>query len=109
VHVVAPGSVTVETNSATVKAKTVTLDADDTTVTGALLVKGPLTFESGATGKHGGGTGSRAVIEIEGSAHFTGVVSADVDVQSQNVSLVKHPHQAQGEFAQTSKPLADGA
>ncbi|UXZ62856.1 phage baseplate assembly protein V [Burkholderia multivorans] len=109
VHVVAPGSVTVETNSATVKAKTVTLDADDTTVTGALLVKGPLTFESGATGKNGGGTGSRAVIEIEGSAHFTGVVSADVDVQSQNVSLVKHSHQAQGEFAQTSKPLAGGA
>ncbi|MGC3027959.1 phage baseplate assembly protein V [Burkholderia sp. DN3021] len=110
VNVAAPGSVTVETNTATVKAKSVTLDADDTTVTGSLLVKGPLTFESGATGKNGssaGGGGS--VIEIQGSAHFTGTVTADVDVRSRNVSLVEHPHQAQGEFATTSKPIAGGA
>ncbi|NTY35637.1 phage baseplate assembly protein V [Burkholderia diffusa] len=110
VHVVAPGSVTVETDTATVKAKSVTLDADDTTVTGSLLVKGPLTFESGATGKGGGGTGGGGpVIEIQGSAHFTGTVTADVDVRSRNVSLVEHPHQAQGEFAPTSKPIAGGA
>ncbi|MBR8399905.1 phage baseplate assembly protein V [Burkholderia cenocepacia] len=110
VNVVAPGSVTVETNTATVKAKSVTLDADDTTVTGSLLVKGPLTFESGATGKNGGSTsGDGSVIEIQGSAHFTGTVTADVDVQSRNVSLVGHPHQAQGEFAPTSKPIAGGA
>ncbi|WP_071335481.1 phage baseplate assembly protein V [Burkholderia contaminans] len=110
VRVVAPVSVTVETNTATVKAKSVTLDADDTTVTGSLLVKGPLTFESGATGKNGGSTsGGGSVIEIQGSAHFTGTVIADVDVQSQGVSLVGHPHQAQGEFATTSKPIAGGA
>ncbi|MCA8305457.1 phage baseplate assembly protein V [Burkholderia seminalis] len=109
VHVVAPGSVTVETNTATVKAQSVTLDANDTTVTGSLLVKGPLTFESGATGKNGGGTGDGPVIEIQGSAHFTGTVTADADVRSQSVSLVKHPHQAQGEFAPTSKPIAGGA
>ncbi|WP_041494094.1 phage baseplate assembly protein V [Burkholderia sp. KJ006] len=105
VHVVAPGSVTVETNTATVKAQSVTLDADETTVTGSLLVKGPLTFESGATGKGAGGP----VIEIQGSAHFTGTVTADVDVKSRDVSLVEHPHQAQGEFAKTSKPIAGGA
>ncbi|WP_257757095.1 phage baseplate assembly protein V [Burkholderia glumae] len=109
VHVIAPGSVTVETNTATVKAQSVTLDANDTTVTGSLLVKGPLLFESGATGKNAGGTGGGSVIEIQGSAHFTGTVTADVDVQSQNVSLVKHPHQAQGEFAKTSKPIVGGA
>ncbi|WP_175948739.1 phage baseplate assembly protein V [Burkholderia pyrrocinia] len=110
VHVVAPGSVTVETDNATVKAKSVTLDADDTTVTGSLLVKGPLKFESGAIGKNGGSAGGGgSVIEIQGSAHFTGTVTADVDVRSQNVSLVAHPHQAQGEFAPTSKPIAGGA
>lgn len=109
VRVVAPVSVTVETKTATVKAKSVTLDADDTTVTGSLLVKGPLTFESGATGKGGGAGGSGPVIEIQGSAHFTGTVTADVDVKSRGVSLVEHPHQAQGEFAKTSKPIAGGA
>ncbi|ACA89374.1 MULTISPECIES: phage baseplate assembly protein V [Burkholderia cepacia complex] len=109
VHVVAPGSVTVETDTATVNAKSVTLDADDTTVTGSLLVKGPLTFESGATGKGGRGSGGGPVIEIQGSAHFTGTVTADVDVQSRSISLVEHPHQAQGEFAPTSKPIAGGA
>ncbi|MDG0065832.1 phage baseplate assembly protein V [Burkholderia sp. IO2] len=109
VHVVAPGSVTVETNTATVKAQSVTLDANDTTVTGSLLVKGPLTFESGATGKNGAGTGGGSVIEIQGSAHFTGTVTADADVQSLGVSLVGHAHQAQGEFAPTSKPISGGA
>ncbi|RBL67893.1 phage baseplate assembly protein V [Pseudomonas sp. MWU13-2625] len=109
VRVVAPVSVTVETKTATVKAKSVTLDADDTTVTGSLLVKGPLTFESGATGKNGGGSGGGSVIEIQGSAHFTGAVTADVDVKSRNVSLVGHPHQAQCEFPPTSKPIEGGA
>ncbi|VWD07800.1 phage baseplate assembly protein V [Burkholderia aenigmatica] len=110
VHVIAPGSVTVETNTATVKAKSVTLDADNTTVTGSLLVKGPLTFESGATGKNGGSaSGGGSVIEIQGSAHFTGTVTADVDVKSRNVSLVNHPHQAQGENAPTTKPIPGGA
>ncbi|MCS6473704.1 phage baseplate assembly protein V [Burkholderia thailandensis] len=110
VHIIAPSSVTVETATATVRAKSVTLDADDTTITGSLLVKGPLTFESGATGKGGGGTGGGGpVIEIQGSAHFTGTVTADVDVKSRGVSLVGHPHQAQGEFATTTKPIAGGA
>ncbi|CAD9219270.1 Phage baseplate assembly protein V [Burkholderia cenocepacia] len=109
VQVIAPGSVTVETQTATVKAQSVTLDADDTTVTGRLLVKGPLTFESGATGKNEGGAGGGPVIEIQGSAHLTGTVTADVDVRSRGVSLVTHPHQAQGEFSITSKPIAGGA
>jgi phage baseplate assembly protein V len=106
VTIVAPGSVTVETATATVKAKSVTLDASDTTITGSLLVKGPLTFESGATGKGGHGAGD--VMTIEGSARFSGTVMADADVQSRGVSLVNHPHQAQGEYATTTKPLAGG-
>ncbi|MBO7825419.1 phage baseplate assembly protein V, partial [Burkholderia pseudomallei] len=44
VRLVAPVSVTVETESAIVKAASVTLDAEQTTCTGALLVKGPLAF-----------------------------------------------------------------
>ncbi|WP_269503726.1 phage baseplate assembly protein V [Burkholderia sp. IMCC1007] len=109
VRVVAPVSVTVETDAATVKAKTVTIDAEKTTVTGSLLVQGPLAFESGASGKDGRGTGGGDVIKIQGSARFTGAVTADVDVRARNVSLVEHPHKAQGEYANTSKPIPGGA
>ncbi|MCR4465847.1 phage baseplate assembly protein V [Burkholderia sp. SCN-KJ] len=108
VRVVAPVSVRVETDDATVKAKNVTIDADDTVVTGALRVKGPLSFDSGVTGKDGRGTGG-PVIKIDGNARVTGTVTADVDVQAQNVSLVKHPHDAQGEYARTTKPIPGGA
>ncbi|UEP52281.1 phage baseplate assembly protein V [Burkholderia ambifaria] len=100
VRVVAPVSVTVETDTATVKAKAVTLDAEQTTCTGALLVKGAFAFESGMTGKGGDGN---AVMTIDGRADFTG------DVVAGGVSLIEHPHQAQGEFARTSKPIRSGA
>ncbi|MCS6520868.1 hypothetical protein [Burkholderia thailandensis] len=78
-------------------------------MTGSLLVKGPMTVGGGARGKDGRGTSSGSVVSIQGSGHVTGTVTADVDVQSQGVSVVEHPHQAQGEFAPTSKPIAGGA
>lgn len=103
VRIVAPVSVTIETKEATVKADTVTLDAQTTTCTGAMTVKGPFAFESGMTGKGGTDGGGGNVMRIDGSAAFTG------DVIAGQVSLVSHTHQARGENAITSQPLPGGA
>ncbi|AOJ03310.1 baseplate assembly protein [Burkholderia mayonis] len=97
VRVVAPVSITVETESATVKAASVTLDAEQTTCTGALLVKGPLAFESGMTGSGSAGGGN--VMRIDGAADFTG------EVRSMGKSVPHHTHQARGESAEVSQPL----
>lgn len=99
VTIIAPGSVTVQTGTATVKADEVTLDAKQTTVTGDMLVKGAFAFESGMTGKGGDGK----TIKIAGGAEFT------EDVTAAGVSVSKHPHQAQGANALTSPPIAEGA
>ncbi|WP_176039515.1 phage baseplate assembly protein V [Burkholderia stabilis] len=99
IHFAAPASVLIETRAATVKAETVKLDAQQTTCTGALTVEGPFTFLNGATGQAGEG-GSGAVMKIHGSADFTG------DVTASGVSLVRHPHDARGEFSRTSSPIA---
>ncbi|RKU01959.1 phage baseplate assembly protein V [Burkholderia sp. Nafp2/4-1b] len=98
VRIVSPGSITIDTQHATIQAQMVTLDADETICTGALQVKGALTFESGMTGKHAEG-GSHAVLMIHGSAALTGDVVAD------GVSLIEHAHEAHGEFARTSAPI----
>lgn len=79
VRVIAPGAVNV-------KAETITIDGD-ATVTKSLTVKGPLTFESGMTGK--GGAGS-ATMRINGAADFTG------EVTSQGKSLPHHRHADDG-------------
>ncbi|WP_207003886.1 phage baseplate assembly protein V [Trinickia mobilis] len=100
VLIVAPGSVTVQTKDATVTADNVTLDAELTTCTGGLLVKGPFAFESGMTGK--GGKGG-ATMKINGGAEFS------QDVIAAGVSVSQHPHVAQGANAQTSKPIAGAA
>ncbi|WP_324657401.1 phage baseplate assembly protein V [Burkholderia thailandensis] len=97
VRLVAPVSVTVETESAIVKAASVTLDAEQTTCTGALLVKGPLVFKSGMTGS--GSAGGGHVMRIDGAADFTG------EVRSMGKSLPFHTHQARGESAEVSPPL----
>ncbi|KWC25370.1 baseplate assembly protein [Burkholderia ubonensis] len=96
VRVVAPVSVTVETQTATVKAQSVTLDAEQTTCTGALLVKGAFTFESGMTGK--GGQGGGATMQIDGAAIFTR------EVTSQGISLPHHTHREQGDGQLVSEP-----
>jgi phage baseplate assembly protein V len=97
VTIIAPGSVLVQTKDATVQAESIMLDGD-VTVTKTLTVKGAFAFESGMSGKGGGGK----TIEIEGGASFT------EDIQAAGVSLTQHPHQAQGANAQTSKPIPGG-
>lgn len=96
VLVVAPGAVNVQTETATVKASSVTLDAKQTTCTGALLVKGPFAFESGMTGK--GGEGGGATMKIDGRADFTG------EVTSEGVSLPHHRHLEQGDGELVGEP-----
>jgi phage baseplate assembly protein V len=96
----APVSVTIETRSATLKADEVTLDSKRTTCTGALLVKGPLAFEAGLSGTGGDG---QAAITIDGGAKFT------EDVVAGEISLIGHPHRANGEFAVTTKPIPGAA
>ncbi|RQR78883.1 phage baseplate assembly protein V [Burkholderia sp. Bp9015] len=95
VTVIAPGSVMVQTQAATVQADKVTLDAD-VEVTRSMTVKGPFTFESGMTG-HGDGEG--ATMQIEGAADFSGVVT------SSGVSLPGHSHREQGDGNLVSPPL----
>jgi phage baseplate assembly protein V len=94
VLIVAPGSVTVQTETALVQADKVTLDAD-VEVTRSMTVKGPFAFESGMTGK--GGTAG-ATMQINGAADFTG------EVKSQGISLPNHTHKEQGDGNDVSKP-----
>ncbi len=72
---VAPTSVTVQSDS-------VTLDALETTCTGNLTVLQRLTYMGGMSGQ--GGTGAAA--QIEGEIHATG------DVKAGNISLQEHTH-----------------
>ncbi|CAE6783717.1 hypothetical protein R69746_04409 [Paraburkholderia aspalathi] len=96
VLIVAPGSVTVQTKDATVKADVMTIDAKTTTVTGAMLVKGAFEFQAGMTGSAGAGGGS--TMKINGAADFTG------EVKSQGISLPKHTHMEQGDGKEVSAP-----
>ncbi|CAE6784714.1 hypothetical protein R69658_04240 [Paraburkholderia aspalathi] len=95
VLIIAPGSVNVQTKTATIEADEMTIDAKNTTVTGAMLVKGAFAFESGMTGKGGAGG---STMKIDGGAEFT------QDVIAAGVSTSKHKHQAQGANAPTSEP-----
>jgi len=95
VLILAPGSVTVQSETATVKSTTVLLDANQTTCSGNLLVKGAFAFEGRMSGKGGSGK----TIQIEGGANFT------EDVTAAGTSLHGHTHQAQGEHAVVSPPL----
>jgi phage baseplate assembly protein V len=97
VNITAPGAVNVTTKTATVKADDVTLDAKQTTVTGAMLVKGAFVFESGMSGKAGASGGPAAVI--------SGTVAVSDDVIAGGKSSVHHKHQEQGDNAPTSEPL----
>ncbi|AOK51421.1 baseplate assembly protein [Burkholderia stagnalis] len=96
VLVVAPESVVVQTKAATVQAETITLDAQQTTCTGAMTVKGPFAFEAGMTGT--GGAGGGATMQIDGAATFTR------EVTSQGISLPHHKHREQGDGQLVSEP-----
>ncbi|MEJ2769069.1 phage baseplate assembly protein V [Mycetohabitans sp. B46] len=98
VQIVSPACVTVHTSTAIIKANHITLDAEQTTCTGALLVQGPFAFESGMTGHGDQDSGSGATMTIDGPAHFTG------DVTSQGVSLPHHTHRDQGDGQLVSAP-----
>lgn len=97
VLLIAPASVTIKTDQATVQAQNVTIDAPQTTCTGKLTVQGRFTYLAGMSGK--GGTGGGAAATIEGTVETT------EDVIAGGKSLVNHVHQEQGDGAPTSKPL----
>jgi hypothetical protein len=87
------GNVTLQNNgtlnatsggAATVKAPSVKVDSPTTTFTGAVIVEGAFTFQSGMTGSAGEGGG--ATMTIDGSANFSG------EVKSQGVSVPGHTH-----------------
>lgn len=97
VLIVAPGSVTVQTNDATIQAEEMTIDAKNTKVTGSMLVMGAFEFQSGMTGSAGAAGGS--TMKINGAADFTG------EVKSQGKSLPLHTHMEQGDGKEVSPPL----
>lgn len=96
VLIVAPGAVNVQTKTASVQADDITLDAKNTTITGAMLVRGAFEFQSGMTGSAGDGGGS--VMKIRGDADFDG------EVKSKGVSLPHHTHREQGDGELVSEP-----
>ncbi|WP_429394229.1 phage baseplate assembly protein V [Robbsia andropogonis] len=100
INITAPDTVTITTSKAAINADDVTINAKQTTCNGGLLVKGPFAFESGISGKGGAGN---AAMKIDGGAEFT------KDVVAGGVSLIDHPHMAQGENAKTSKPIGGAA
>ena len=85
-------SITIETGTtlditaggpATLKAPSVMVDSPDSTFTGSVTIKGPLTYTSGMTGS--GGSGASA--SISGGVSVTGG-----DVTADSVSLKSHTH-----------------
>ena len=73
--ITAPAGVTVHSDA-------ITLDAPQTTTTGALTVQGLLIFQAGMAGS--GGSGATAVI--------TGGITASEDVTAGGISLMGHTH-----------------
>lgn len=68
--------------SATLSAPDVTVDSPSTTFTGAVEIKGPLTYMGGMTGSGGSGA----------AAKISGGVDASGDVTAGGVSLKNHTH-----------------
>jgi phage baseplate assembly protein V len=97
VSITAPGAVTVNTKAATIKADDVMIDATQTTVTGAMLVKGAFVFENGMSGKAGSSGGPAAVI--------SGTVAVSDDVIAGGKSGAHHTHKEQGDGNNVSEPL----
>ncbi len=93
------GNIAINTNAtvnvtaqgaATLKAPSVKVDSPQSTFTGAVTVQGPLSFQSGMSGKAGSGGG--ATMTITGDAHYTGTITADVDVMAAGKSGAHHTH-----------------
>ncbi|MDR6387574.1 phage baseplate assembly protein V [Paraburkholderia phenoliruptrix] len=96
VNITAPGAVNVTTKTATVKADDLTLDATQTTVTGAMLVKGSFAFENGMTGKAGTSGGPTMAI--------SGTVAVSDDVIAGGKSSAHHKHLEQGDGQLVGEP-----
>lgn len=96
VNVTAPGAVNVNTSKALIKADDMTIDATQTTVTGAMLVKGAFVFENGMSGKAGASGGPAAVI--------SGTVAVSDDVIAGGKSSAHHTHREQGDGQLVSEP-----
>ncbi|MDZ5456999.1 phage baseplate assembly protein V [Azohydromonas lata] len=77
VDLTAPGSVTVHSPS-------ITLDAEQTTCTGQMLVQGLFTYQAGMAGSGSAGRGAAAVIQ--------GTVETTNDVIANGISLTGHTH-----------------
>lgn len=97
VLIVAPGAVTVQTQTATLQADNVMLDAKQTTVTGNMLVKGAFVFEGGMSGKAGANGGPAAII--------VGTVAVSDDVIAGGKSGAHHTHMEQGDGQPVGEPL----
>lgn len=79
------GTTTVDSGgAATVKAPSVTVNSPQTTFTGAVLVEGPLVFQSGLSGQAGAGGG--AAVQIQGGINSTG------DQVAGGISQMYHHH-----------------
>lgn len=89
VAITAPSGVTVTTETATVVATSVTLDAADTTCTGNLTVQGMLTSQGMITGQ-----GGMAISSSAGGAAavITGGLTATEDIVAGTISLKGHRH-----------------
>ncbi|WP_027794568.1 phage baseplate assembly protein V [Paraburkholderia acidipaludis] len=96
VLIVAPGAVNVQTKTASVQADAITLDAKQTTVTGAMLVKGAFAFENGMSGQAGKSGGPTAVI--------SGTVVVSDDLIAGGKSSAHHTHREQGDGQLVSEP-----
>jgi phage baseplate assembly protein V len=96
VNIKAPGAVNVNTQTAVVKADTVTLDAD-VIVEKSMTVKGPFAFENGMSGKAGASGGPAAII--------SGTVAVSDDVIAGGKSGAHHTHKEQGDGNNVSEPL----
>ncbi|MDF0506604.1 phage baseplate assembly protein V [Burkholderia cenocepacia] len=81
-----------------VKSPSVTIEADETHVTGALTVDKLLTFKGGMNGS-GGGSGGPAMVVSGGAAFSEDVVAAGTSVHG-------HGHIEQGDGARVSNPVA---
>lgn len=91
-----PGQVNIITTTATVKAETVSLDAD-VTVEKSMTVKGPFVFLDGMSGKSGTSGGPAAII--------SGTVAVSDDVIAGGKSSAHHSHMEQGDGNPVGEPI----
>lgn len=93
----APASVTINSDD-------ITLNAQQTTCTGQLLVKQLITGQGGIAISGGAGGGATATISIP--MHVTENITSDADIKAGSISLRGHHHTEQGDGVPTSAAQA---